>query len=58
MDERPTLANEAFRTAFEAHERDERINTGKLASALVTVLMPLGTMVDCPAADPGAIMFW
>ncbi len=35
-----------FRAAFLANERQVRINTGKLACALVFVLMPLGVAVD------------
>ena len=35
-----------FREAFIANERQVRINTGKLACALVFVLMPLGVTAD------------
>ena len=35
-----------FRRAFLANERQVRINTGKLACALVFALMPLGVMAD------------
>jgi signal transduction histidine kinase len=35
-----------FREAFVVHEQQVRINTGKLACALVFVLMPLGVTVD------------
>src|SRR5437879_994829 len=35
-----------FRRAFLEHERQVRINTGKLACALVFVLMPLGATAD------------
>lgn len=35
-----------FHAAFVEHERQVRINTGKLACALVFVLMPLGVTVD------------
>jgi len=41
-----TLSQPEFRTAFQAHERQERINTGKVASALVVFLMPLGITLD------------
>src|ERR1035437_10196601 len=42
----PTLAQAGFREAFLANERQVRINTGKLACALVFVLMPLGYTAD------------
>lgn len=35
-----------FRDAFLANERQVRVNTGKLACALVFVLMPLGVVLD------------
>ncbi len=35
-----------FRAAFLANERQERINTGKVASALVLFLMPAGISLD------------
>src|SRR6266542_2367524 len=35
-----------FAEAFRANERQERINTGKVASALVVFLMPLGVTLD------------
>jgi len=35
-----------FRAAFRAHERQQRINTGKVASALVFFLMPAGVLLD------------
>jgi signal transduction histidine kinase len=35
-----------FRAAFLKNERQERISTGKLASALVVFLMPLGVILD------------
>ena len=44
--EAQTLKSAEFRAAFLEHERQVRINTGKLACALVFVLMPLGMMVD------------
>jgi len=42
----PTLDPEEFRQAFLANERQVRIDTGRLACALVFVLMPLGTTLD------------
>jgi signal transduction histidine kinase len=42
-----TLMNQPeFREAYQAHERQDRINTGKLACALVFLLMPLGVSAD------------
>src|SRR6266481_4117468 len=35
-----------FREAFRAHERQQRINTGKVASLLVAILMPAGVVLD------------
>jgi signal transduction histidine kinase len=35
-----------FRAAFLANERQERVNTGKVASALVVILMPVGVVLD------------
>jgi signal transduction histidine kinase len=35
-----------FRAAFLKNERQERISTGKLASALVVFLMPVGVLLD------------
>jgi signal transduction histidine kinase len=40
------LDNPEFRQAFLANERDERINTGRVAAALVVVLMPIGVLLD------------
>jgi signal transduction histidine kinase len=42
----PFLREPEFRKAFLANERQVRINTGKLACALVFVLMPLGVTAD------------
>jgi len=43
----PTLIQDAdFRAAFKAREEQERVNTGKVASALVLVLMPAGVVLD------------
>jgi signal transduction histidine kinase len=41
-----TLDNPGFRSAFLANERQERINTGKVACMLVIVLMPAGISLD------------
>src|SRR5688572_27998517 len=35
-----------FREAYRKHERQERINTGKIAAALVVFLMPAGVLLD------------
>ena len=35
-----------FLDAFRTHERQERINTGKNAAALVVFLMPAGVLLD------------
>jgi two-component system sensor histidine kinase PhcS len=35
-----------FRAAFEAHEQQARVNTGKVAAALVAILMPFGATLD------------
>ena len=35
-----------FQEAHRAHERQQRINTGKVASALVVFLMPAGVALD------------
>ncbi len=35
-----------FQEAYRAHERQQRINTGKIASALVVFLMPAGVVLD------------
>jgi two-component system sensor histidine kinase PhcS len=39
-------SNHDFADAFVANERQERLRTGKVASALVVVLMPLGSVMD------------
>jgi len=46
MVENPTFSNRDFADAFVANERQERLRTGKVASALVVVLMPLGSVMD------------
>jgi signal transduction histidine kinase len=46
MAENPTLSNRDFAEAFVANERQERLRTGKVASVLVVVLMPLGSVMD------------
>lgn len=42
----PLFRQAEFREAFLADERQVRINTGKLACALVFLLMPLGVTAD------------
>src|SRR3974390_1399985 len=44
--DQPLFREAGFREAFLTHERQVRINTGKLACALVFVLMPLGVTAD------------
>ena len=46
MVENPTFSNPDFAAAFAANERQERLKTGKVASALVVFLMPLGSIMD------------
>lgn len=46
MAEEFTLENPEFRAAYLANERQERVNTGRVASALVAVLMPAGLLLD------------
>lgn len=46
MTDQLTLNNPEFQAAFLANERQERINTGKVASALVVFLMPAGIVLD------------
>jgi two-component system, sensor histidine kinase PhcS len=46
MTDNPAFSNPDFAKAFAAHERQERISTGKVASLLVLVLMPLGSIMD------------
>ena len=46
VSETQPLKGAEFHAAFVEHERQVRINTGKLACALVFVLMPLGVTVD------------
>ena len=46
MTDQPTFSDLEFLKAFTAHERQERISTGKVASLLVIVLMPLGSIMD------------
>lgn len=42
----PTYSDPEFRVAFLANEQQERISTGKVASALVFFLMPFGLLLD------------
>jgi signal transduction histidine kinase len=46
MSEQLTLHDPAVRAAFVENERQERVSTGKLASALVVFLMPFGVLLD------------
>ncbi|MCI0744747.1 MAG: ATP-binding protein [Verrucomicrobia subdivision 3 bacterium] len=46
MDDKLILSDPEFRAALLSNEREERISTGKLASALVVFLMPLGVVLD------------
>src|ERR1700678_1375485 len=41
-----TIGDENFKDAFIAHERRQRIYTGKVACLLVIVLMPAGACLD------------
>jgi signal transduction histidine kinase len=42
----PPFSNPDFAAAFAVQERQERLHTGKVASLLVMVLMPLGSIMD------------
>jgi signal transduction histidine kinase len=46
MSDEATLNNAEFRAAFLANEQQVRINTGKVACALVIALMPAGVVLD------------
>ena len=46
MNDHPTFSDAAFAKAYAVHEQQERISTGKVASLLVVVLMPLGSIMD------------
>jgi two-component system, sensor histidine kinase PhcS len=46
MPDQLPLRDSEFQAAFLANERQERINTGKVASALVFFLMPFGSALD------------
>ena len=46
MRDRLSMTQPEFRAAFLANERQERIFTGKIASALVVFLMPTGVVMD------------
>jgi signal transduction histidine kinase len=46
MPDRATFQDAEFRAAFQAREQQQRVNTGKVASALVAVLMPAGIVLD------------
>jgi len=46
MSDRPTLSDPNFERAYAIHEQQERISTGKVASLLVVVLMPFGSIMD------------
>jgi signal transduction histidine kinase len=46
MSEAAIITHPDFRAAFLTNERQERINTGKIASALVVFLMPAGILLD------------
>src|SRR6266478_10154418 len=46
MPDDATANQPEFREAFRSHERQERINTGKVASLLVVILMPAGVVLD------------
>ena len=50
-DNTSNFSNAGFRAAFEAHEQQARVNTGKIAAALVAVLMPFGVSLDLAVYD-------
>jgi hypothetical protein len=47
----PNAGAGGFHAAFEAHEQQARVNTGKIAAALVAVLMPFGVSLDLAVYD-------
>jgi two-component system, sensor histidine kinase PhcS len=50
-DKTSNFSDAGFRAAFEAHEQQARVNTGKIAAALVAVLMPFGASLDLAVYD-------
>ena len=46
MAEESTLRQPEFRAAYLANEQQARVNTGKVACALVATLMPAGVVLD------------
>ena len=46
MSDAALILQPEFQEAHRAHERQQRINTGKVASALVVFLMPAGVVLD------------
>ncbi|MGA9778919.1 MAG: ATP-binding protein [Verrucomicrobiia bacterium] len=46
MTDHPTFSDPDFAKAFAVHEQQERLSTGKVATLLVVVLMPLGSVMD------------
>jgi len=42
----PIFEQPGFREAYAAHDRAERLNTGRVAAALVVFLMPAGVILD------------
>ena len=46
-----------FQEAYRAHERQQRINTGKVASALVVFLMPAGVVLDLFVYEKEVVRF-
>jgi len=51
------LGSPALRAAFDESERKERVNTGKVASALVVFLMPVGITLDLLVYPEMAVPF-
>ena len=46
MPDAATLSNPEVQEAYRIHERQQRINTGKVGSILVFLLMPAGVVLD------------
>ena len=46
MADRAVIEQAEFAAAYRANERQQRINTGQVASALVVILMPVGVLLD------------
>jgi signal transduction histidine kinase len=57
MTDQPTFSNPDFAEAFAVQDRQDRLNTGKVACLLVVCLMPLGIALDY-FVYPGSMDFF